>query len=255
MTIAIYIAGLFPSPKNFPIKALMKILGPVLIITFYGLAIFCTYTYFAIVFPWYTDITFIVSATLFGLWLLGNILFNYTLCLITGPGYPEGQTLPMCNKCNKYKPQRAHHCSVCNTCILKMDHHCPWINNCLGLKNHRYFLLFLLYLDLGCLFFTAISYEVFFSIAKSFILATSFSLCLIFWIVILFFGGWHWFLAANGTTTIEYFDKTKAQFSTNSWKKNLEIIFGTRSLLKIILPRISELNLDESYWPETIHSV
>lgn len=51
----------------------------------------------------------------------------------------------VCARCETYRPPRAHHCRVCNRCIRKMDHHCPWINNCVGERNHRYFVLFLLY--------------------------------------------------------------------------------------------------------------
>jgi palmitoyltransferase len=50
-----------------------------------------------------------------------------------------------CHKCGNFKPPRAHHCSICNRCVVKMDHHCPWVNNCVGLANHKFFLLFLLY--------------------------------------------------------------------------------------------------------------
>ena len=57
-----------------------------------------------------------------------------------------------CEKCAVIKPDRAHHCSVCGSCVLKMDHHCPWVNNCVAFNNYKFFVLFLLYGLLYCLF-------------------------------------------------------------------------------------------------------
>ncbi|XP_037867922.1 palmitoyltransferase ZDHHC20-B isoform X5 [Bombyx mori] len=60
-----------------------------------------------------------------------------------------------CNRCVLVKPDRAHHCSICARCVLKMDHHCPWVNNCVCFHNYKFFMLFLGYALLYCLFVMA----------------------------------------------------------------------------------------------------
>lgn len=65
-----------------------------------------------------------------------------------------------CEKCVHIKPDRCHHCSVCGVCVTKMDHHCPWVNNCVGFKNYKFFILFLGYAFIYCIFvaFTSLPY-------------------------------------------------------------------------------------------------
>ncbi|KAJ4948077.1 hypothetical protein JOQ06_019618 [Pogonophryne albipinna] len=62
----------------------------------------------------------------------------------------EGWTV--CNRCETYRPPRAHHCKVCQRCIRRMDHHCPWINNCVGELNQKYFIQFLFYTGMASLY-------------------------------------------------------------------------------------------------------
>ena len=64
----------------------------------------------------------------------------------------SGATLYRCRSCSTFKPPRAHHCRICNRCITKMDHHCPWVNNCVGVRNQKFFFLFLGYTLAMCVY-------------------------------------------------------------------------------------------------------
>jgi len=115
-----------------------------------------------------------------------NIMYNHCKAIFTSPGtLPDSVGVPhniddliaeeqtsgytrtafsrYCRTCRKPKPARTHHCHICKKCILKMDHHCPWVANCVGHGNYRYFVLFTLYLMIGCLFIVVVSFPLFFA--------------------------------------------------------------------------------------------
>jgi len=98
-----------------------------------------------------------VFAIFIGLFSIFNIVFNYTLAIITPPGTPcndndndvEGGNYEICKQCDIPRPPRAHHCRICKSCILQMDHHCPFVNGCVGQGNYRYFLTFIFWVSIG----------------------------------------------------------------------------------------------------------
>ncbi|KAJ8500469.1 hypothetical protein OPV22_011021 [Ensete ventricosum] len=69
--------------------------------------------------------------------------------------YPYDDIIYMekeCSTCKILKPARSKHCGICNRCVARFDHHCGWMNNCIGEKNTRYFMAFLLWHFLICLY-------------------------------------------------------------------------------------------------------
>ncbi|KAI5867236.1 palmitoyltransferase PFA3 [Durotheca rogersii] len=127
--------------------------------------------------------------------------------------------LRYCKKCQARKPDRAHHCSTCRRCVLKMDHHCPWLATCIGLRNHKAFLLFLIYTTLFCFYSFAVSGSWVYSelltqtqytntlLPVNFIMLSVISG--IIGIVVGAFTAWHIMLASRGQTTIECLEKTR----------------------------------------------
>uniref|UniRef100_A0A2K6MZK5 Palmitoyltransferase n=1 Tax=Rhinopithecus bieti TaxID=61621 RepID=A0A2K6MZK5_RHIBE len=149
-------------------------------------------------------------------------------------------TIRYCEKCQLIKPDRAHHCSACDSCILKMDHHCPWVNNCVGFSNYKFFLLFLLYSLLYCLFVAATVLEYFIKFWTNELTDTraKFHVLFLFFVSAMFFisvlslFSYHCWLVGKNRTTIESFRAPTFSYGPDGngfslgYSKNWRQVFG-----------------------------
>ncbi|XP_048815988.1 palmitoyltransferase ZDHHC15 isoform X3 [Lagopus muta] len=153
-----------------------------------------------------------------------------------------------CDRCQLIKPDRCHHCSVCAMCVLKMDHHCPWVNNCIGFSNYKFFLLFLAYSLLYCLYIAATVFKYFIKYwtgeltngrSKFHILFLLF-LAVMFFVSLMFLFGYHCWLVSRNRSTLEAFSTPVFQNGPDKngfnlgFVKNLQQVFGEEKKLWLL---------------------
>ncbi|GCB69402.1 hypothetical protein scyTo_0001049, partial [Scyliorhinus torazame] len=160
----------------------------------------------------------------------------------TDPCFLLSSAIRYCDRCQVIKPDRCHHCSICDTCVLKMDHHCPWVNNCIGFSNYKFFLLFLGYSMLYCLFVAATVLQYFIMFwtggltdgrAKFHVLFLLF-VAVMFFLSLMFLLSYHCWLVSLNRSTLEAFSAPvfqhgpdKNSFNLGVWK-NLKQVFGPK---------------------------
>ncbi|KAG0143977.1 hypothetical protein CROQUDRAFT_660498 [Cronartium quercuum f. sp. fusiforme G11] len=210
------------------------------------------------------------------------VFLNYILCVRTEPGTvpkdwdPTFQidraeedvkkklligSVRFCNACRLYKPPRTHHCRHCHRCVLKMDHHCPWVNNCIGHFNYGHFLRFLISVDLACWYhiwliskraFGEYTYGPPPTTTEMLFLITNYVACLPVIIAVGVFSLYHLWSLINNTTSIEIWEKEKAQDLRRKGKinqftypfslgviRNIQAVLGKNPLFWLVPQRMT----------------
>uniref|UniRef100_A0AAY3ZYP9 Palmitoyltransferase n=1 Tax=Denticeps clupeoides TaxID=299321 RepID=A0AAY3ZYP9_9TELE len=172
--------------------------------------------------------------------ILKRVARDLPIYTCTGSG-----AIRYCDHCQLIKPDRCHHCSSCDQCVLKMDHHCPWVNNCVGFSNYKFFVLFLGYSSLYCLFITATVLQYFIKFWTNQLPDThaKFHVLFLFFVASMFFISvmslfiYHLWLVGKNRTTIEAFRSpvfrggTDKNGFTLGFSKNVAEVFGDEKKL------------------------
>ncbi|XP_055921897.1 probable palmitoyltransferase ZDHHC24 [Eupeodes corollae] len=216
-----------------------------------------------------------------GVFLIMNIKGNMLACMLVDTSIKNEMLIPptdddlrkmwrMCSVCETMAPPRSWHCSTCKTCILKRDHHCFFTGCCVGHRNHRYFLMFLIFLMIGSLYTTvynsvylwwlhAETYANFFTLFKMVFPMLMFTVdsswtnfyLLIYELNVIAFAYSLVLIVYHGQIVLRggvIHEKGACKYDLG-WKKNLEMVLGTRMKMVWMSPFVeSPLPHDGINW-------
>jgi len=187
--------------------------------------------------------------------LIGMLLASYLMTVFVDPGTPpewwlaretergNPMGLRMCSRSDQLKPPRSHYCSVTRRLVLNMDHFCPWVNNTVGFYNRKFFLLFLVYSCVTCLYSAVMLYldgslslmtpkngE---TLGMATIRLMAMMVDVSLGVALIFFAFFHIGMAAKNETTIESCGLADPKYDLGS-VANLESVFGANRWLWLL---------------------
>jgi len=174
---------------------------------------------------------------------IAMFIFHFTCWMVyvcffrtwaTSPGHPPHISNKdiVCDKCDRWKPERAHHCSQCQRCVLRMDHHCPWTGNCIGFYNYKFYVLLVFYGTVSGLNILLISFSAVFDtlfhdrlMEKDWLLIVHYVAIIFLFCACSFLFYDHLCLSLKNQTTIERYQMTPEIYDLG-WFENLKCLFG-----------------------------